>query len=64
MHNAQERRSHERNLNIKDLDRFDDLEWEEEMFDHSRKNTPRHQQPINLTSKIEDYFSQLNRRGE
>lgn len=56
MNNTQERRQGARGLSIKDLDRFGDLQWEQDIALRSRQLASRRQQPVNLTSKIEDYL--------
>ncbi len=51
-----ERRKGERGVSIKDLDRFSDLRWEDEIRQHASTSQARHRNPVNLTAKIEDYL--------
>jgi len=56
MRSATERRHNQRNLSIKDLDRFDDLTWEEDLFGRFDQNSSEGRQAFNLTSRIEEYL--------
>jgi hypothetical protein len=45
-----------RGLSLNDLDTFDDLRWEREMTEQASGFHNRHEESVNLTSKIEDYL--------